>query len=315
VDLNLADVWGEVAGELRALRACGVGHLLTEDVVRFVAARALVNAGAEPASLRLEQPHPTLRGSRIDLVVGNDFVVEFKYPREPKEQNAAWTMALGEVLKDFYRLAVLPGDAHRLFVLVESNRLRDYIARSADRYGMHLDVDHVELHPDAARTLPATASAIIGSALAEHRITAHRSAALDIDADLRLLAYQVDPVDGATDTVIDEAVAEPEAAATPEPAPLTTSSARSGPSHAREGARREILAAIDALTARSGRPEFALADVVQEMRRHGTGYAESTIRTMVTSHLCANAPDHAGVTYDDLLRVDRGLYRRHLGHQ
>ncbi len=47
-------------------------------------------------------------------------------------------MALGDVLKDFYRLAVLPGNLSRLFVLVESSRLRDYLARSADRNGMRL---------------------------------------------------------------------------------------------------------------------------------------------------------------------------------
>jgi hypothetical protein len=40
-----------------------------------------------------------------------------------------------------------------------------------------------------------------------------------------------------------------------------------------------------------------------------TGYAESTIRTMITAHLCWNAPDNAGTTYDDLERVDRGRYR------
>ncbi len=95
-----------------------------------------------------------------------------------------------------------------------------------------------------------------------------------------------------------------------ESAARTSSPARSTPSPAREGARQEILAAIDAVTARSGRPEFALTDVVQEMRRQGSGYGESTIRTMVSSHLCANAPDHAAVTYDDLLRLDRGVYRR-----
>lgn len=45
------------------------------------------------------------------------------------------------------------------------------------------------------------------------------------------------------------------------------------------------------------------------MLRRGTSYAESTIRTMVVSHMCTNAPDHASVTYDDFERVDRGAYR------
>lgn len=48
-------------------------------------------------------------------------------PREPSEQNAAWTETLGEVLKDLYRLARIPaGD--RIFVYLESERLRRYMA-------------------------------------------------------------------------------------------------------------------------------------------------------------------------------------------
>jgi hypothetical protein len=45
------------------------------------------------------------------------------------------------------------------------------------------------------------------------------------------------------------------------------------------------------------------------MTLRGTGYAGSTIRTMITAHLCWNAPDNAGTTYDDLERIDRGRYR------
>lgn len=48
------------------------------------------------------------RGSRIDLLVGRDqptTLIELKYPREPNPANAAWTIALSEVLKDSCRLA------------------------------------------------------------------------------------------------------------------------------------------------------------------------------------------------------------------
>jgi hypothetical protein len=76
------------------------------------------------------------------------------------------------------------------------------------------------------------------------------------------------------------------------------------------GARGEILAAIEAIVTRSGSETFALDEVLIEMRRKNSRYADSTVRTMVTSHMCANAPDHAAKTYDDLERVDRGLYRR-----
>ncbi|MGI5499349.1 DUF7669 domain-containing protein [Lentzea sp. CA-135723] len=78
---------------------------------------------------------------------------------------------------------------------------------------------------------------------------------------------------------------------------------------ARDGARREILDAVRAALAKSGASTFTLAEVLNEMSRRNTGYAANTIRTMFTSHLCRNAPDHASVTYADLERVDRGVYR------
>jgi hypothetical protein len=75
------------------------------------------------------------------------------------------------------------------------------------------------------------------------------------------------------------------------------------------GVRGEILAAINAITTRSGRPSFELNDVLVEMRRRGSTYAETTIRTMATSQMCANAPNNGPTTYTDLVRIGRGLYR------
>jgi hypothetical protein len=72
--------------------------------------------------------------------------------------------------------------------------------------------------------------------------------------------------------------------------------------------RDEVLAAANRLR-RRGRPVFSPRDVLAEMESEGTQYSPSTIRTHVTSRLCADAPDHHGVVYDDLVRVDRGLYR------
>jgi hypothetical protein len=37
---------------------------LTEDIVRFATARALIAAGVDPAGLRVEWPHPELPSSR-----------------------------------------------------------------------------------------------------------------------------------------------------------------------------------------------------------------------------------------------------------
>lgn len=48
----------------------------------------------------------------------------------------------------------------------------------------------------------------------------------------------------------------------------------------------------------------------REVRRRGSKYAESTIRTHVTGRMCKNSPGNHAVTYGDLERVGRGVYRR-----
>lgn len=73
--------------------------------------------------------------------------------------------------------------------------------------------------------------------------------------------------------------------------------------------RDEVIAAFESLARRHGRDTFSPAEIVDEMRRHGSRYRESTIRTHVVSRMCANAPDHHGVVYDDLERTGRGQYK------
>jgi hypothetical protein len=262
-----------------------------------------------------------LKGSRVDLVVGRPSpvaLIELKFPREPNEVNAAWTMALGEVLKDFYRLAAYPGEVDRVFVYVESTRLRGYMAGVARRHGVDLDTDTVALTPAAVAGLPAMALGIIGADLARHSVTATRLALIPVDDTLRLTIYHVDPL--ATAQTADLPAGDPEVKRPVPPVEVTRQAAetvtgtdtppiRSTARAVREGARREILDAVQAVLTRSGASTFTLAEVLAEMARRGTGYAEGTIRTMVTSHLCRNAPDHAATTYDDLERVDRGRYR------
>ena len=74
-------------------------------------------------------------------------------------------------------------------------------------------------------------------------------------------------------------------------------------------ARDEILTVLPALAAQSADGTFTPLEVVAEIRRRGTKYAESTIRTHVISRMCADAPDHHAKTYDDLERVGEGRYR------
>lgn len=46
------------------------------------------------------------------------------------------------------------------------------------------------------------------------------------------------------------------------------------------------------------------------MRRRGTRYRNSTIRTHIVSRLCRDAPAHHGTVYDDLERIGDGVYQR-----
>ena len=288
-------MWAVVAGDLRDYRRQGFADLLTEDTVRFTTARALTTAGIDAARLRIEAPHPVLRGSRIDLLVGrykSAALVELKYPREPNPANAAWTMTLGEVLKDFYRLASYPGTVDRVFVYLEADPLRKYMAGVARRYGVVLQGDTITLRPDEIGALPATATNIIGRDLIAHHVTAHRITHLAVDDTLRMAVYHVAPL-AQQSRDRDEHAAE--LSLPPRPT--------------RDGARREILDAIHAVLTRSGTDTFTPTEIITEMSRRNTGYAETTIRTMITGHLCGNAPDNAAITYDDLERIDHGRYR------
>lgn len=75
-----------------------------------------------------------------------------------------------------------------------------------------------------------------------------------------------------------------------------------------ETAREQILIAVDSIT-NGGQRTFTVAEVVAELRRRQTRFADSTIRTHISSRMCANAPDHHGTTYADFDRVDHGEYR------
>ncbi|MDP9792451.1 hypothetical protein J2S43_000963 [Catenuloplanes nepalensis] len=75
-------------------------------------------------------------------------------------------------------------------------------------------------------------------------------------------------------------------------------------------ARDEILAALPQVISSSPDGTFLPQDVIDELRRSGSTYADSTIRTHIVSRMCANAPDHHARTYDDLERLPNGRYRR-----
>ncbi len=73
--------------------------------------------------------------------------------------------------------------------------------------------------------------------------------------------------------------------------------------------RDEILECVSKILEQYGNEEFTIQEVIDCMRRKGSTYKDSTIRTHITSRLCTNAPDHHAVTYNDLIRTNRGTYR------
>ncbi|MFW5471612.1 DUF7669 domain-containing protein [Knoellia sp. CPCC 206435] len=74
-------------------------------------------------------------------------------------------------------------------------------------------------------------------------------------------------------------------------------------------ARDEVLRTARRLAAASPDGTFTPDEVVSALKSAGTSYTESTIRTHVTSRMCANAPNNHAVTYGDLTRVADGRYR------
>jgi len=74
-------------------------------------------------------------------------------------------------------------------------------------------------------------------------------------------------------------------------------------------AREEILEVAKTLAERARDGTFTLIEIIDEIRRRGSRYAEGTVRTHVTSRMCVNAPDHHATVYADLERVGPGRYK------
>lgn len=74
------------------------------------------------------------------------------------------------------------------------------------------------------------------------------------------------------------------------------------------GAREELVAAAQALTAR-GQAPFSPAQLIAEARSNGSRYPDATLRSFVIGPMCVNSPNHHAVQYGDLERVGHGQYR------
>jgi hypothetical protein len=173
--------------------------------VRFATIQELVTAGVAPADIMTEWRRSGVPDA-VDLVVTKPTLaaVEFKFPREPRETNAAWTQHLGEVLKDFYRLAAMPAEVgDRWCVLLLSNRMRRYLDGVSNRHNVHVGSAAGELtriDPDQVRGLPTTAVRILSRWMDRLPVLEARCAAVHrVGNDLRLVIHAVQPFASRTD--------------------------------------------------------------------------------------------------------------------
>lgn len=260
---------------------------------------ALDSVGVSAGRLAAEYQAPALAGGKLDLILDppGGVIIELKYPRDSRTGFSPDTMTLGELVRDFLRVAVVPAQ-QRWVVQVLNPRLRRYLTRLAQRHQLDWALSEgnpVVLHPDVLTGLPGTAIAAIGRAARPEAVTARCAVVAHIDGDLTLYGYLVD------------ALANPWPEAPPASTPLSVLQRSLPPVHKPRGARLEILQAVEAITTRSGKSTVTLAQIVSEMR--DSRYTESTVRTMVSSHLCAQAQGPGIDSYTDLDRVDRGVYR------
>ena len=72
---------------------------------------------------------------------------------------------------------------------------------------------------------------------------------------------------------------------------------------------REEILDVAAQLSRRGDGILTPVEVLAEMRRLGSRFADSTIRAHVISRMCTNAPDNHPVVDLDLVRVGHGQYR------
>lgn len=295
--LDWPSVWAGTAGRLREHCAKGRRHLLTEDTVRMSVVLELQTACVAPGRLALEVPSAELAGGKVDLTVDGvpGAVIELKYPRDSRTGISPDTMTMGELVRDFLRVAVLPaGD--RWVVQVINGRLARYLANLSSRHDLTWALavgETLTLGRETLEALPGTAHEAIGKAAWLLPVTALCVAVEEIEDGLVLYAYAVDPPQAGSQA----------AALTRRLA--TTPVQPAGP----RGARAEIIDAVRRLSVLSGRPGVTLVQVTDDLRRRGSSYAESTIRTMMTSHMCVQAQGPGIGSYDDLERVGRWEYR------
>jgi hypothetical protein len=119
-----------------------VPKFLTEDGIRTATLRVLDAHIDVARCAEKEYPAVNLGGDRLgrlDLVIrsGTDAtVIEFKYPREPRQKLPPWPDHLGGILSDMYRLGMLAASSSAdkcIQVLVAGVPFMGYVERTLKR--------------------------------------------------------------------------------------------------------------------------------------------------------------------------------------
>jgi len=71
----------------------------------------------------------------------------------------------------------------------------------------------------------------------------------------------------------------------------------------------EVLEASKVIVNLKGKNEFSPEEVITYLKKQGTIYKESTIRTHIISRCCGNAPIHHGTRYHYFERIAYSLYK------
>ncbi len=117
-----------VSAEMESLIDDGLEHLLTEDILRFSLIRSLIGLGTPPTAIRTEVRIPNIGAIDLEFGESSKTLVELKFPRDPTNFGAADTMTLGELIKDFYKVAK-GDDRGGVIIQMTDERLRRYLGR------------------------------------------------------------------------------------------------------------------------------------------------------------------------------------------
>jgi hypothetical protein len=122
-----------------------VPQFLTEDGIRTVTLRVLGTHIDVVQCAEIEYPAANLGGDRLgrlDMIIrlgAAVTVIEFKYPREPRQKLPPWPDHLGGVLSDTYRLGILSASrstGKSIQVLLAGALFLGYTERTLRRLGL-----------------------------------------------------------------------------------------------------------------------------------------------------------------------------------